>query len=93
MISAPLFGVRRLQVWGCMQNDLPEDGERQPQKENKLEDKVEGEPINNVDEALHDSEEGENDPVLCARVSCLDLMSWEREHAQSTTEYHPWWWW
>ena len=44
--------------------DLPEHGQRQPQKENKLEDKVEGEPVDNVEEALNDGEEGENNPVL-----------------------------
>lgn len=44
--------------------DLPEGGQRQPQEENKLENKVEGEPVDNIEKALNDGEEGENNPVL-----------------------------
>lgn len=44
--------------------NLPEHGERQPQEEDKLEDEVEGEPVDNVEEALNHGEEGEDDPVL-----------------------------
>lgn len=40
-----------------------EHGQGEPQEEHKLEDEVEGEPVDNVDEALDDSEEGEHDPV------------------------------
>jgi hypothetical protein len=43
---------------------LPEGGECQPQEEDELEDKVEGEPVDNADEALNDGEESEDDPVL-----------------------------
>jgi hypothetical protein len=35
--------------------DLPEHGQSEPQKEDKLEDEVEGEPVDNVDEALSDA--------------------------------------
>lgn len=44
--------------------DLPERRQRQPQEENKLENKVEGEPVDNVEKALNYGEERENDPVL-----------------------------
>lgn len=54
-----------------MMGNLPEDGQRQPQEEDKLEDEVEGEPVDNVDEALQNGEEGEDDPVLRAIVSRL----------------------
>lgn len=40
-----------------------EGGERKPQKEDELEGEVEGEPVDNADKALNDTEEGENDPV------------------------------
>ena len=43
---------------------LPESRQRQPQKEDELEDKVEGEPVDNVEEALNDGKGRENDPVL-----------------------------
>jgi hypothetical protein len=35
--------------------DLPEDGQRQPEEENKLEGVVEGKPIDNLDKALNDA--------------------------------------
>lgn len=44
--------------------NLPEHGERQPQEEDKLEDKVEGEPVDDVKKALNHSKKGEDDPVL-----------------------------
>lgn len=49
-----------------------EGGESQPQEEDKLEDKVEREPVDDTDEALDDGEEGENDPVSqpLSIVSC-----------------------
>jgi hypothetical protein len=40
-----------------------EGRQREPQEEDELEDKVEGKPVDNVDKALHNSEEGEDDPV------------------------------
>lgn len=43
---------------------LLERRQRQPQEEDKLEDEVEREPVDNVNEALNHGEEGENDPVL-----------------------------
>jgi hypothetical protein len=67
MISAPLSQpisktacTFPFQAW----SNLPEGGQREPEKEDKLEDKVERKPVNNVDEALHDSEEREHDPIL-----------------------------
>jgi hypothetical protein len=36
--------------------DLPEHWERQPQEEDKLENKVKGEPVDNVDKALDNGE-------------------------------------
>lgn len=65
-ISAPLrvtirtFCSRKLSRGG----NLPESRESQPQQEDELEDKVEGEPVNDAEEALNDREEGENNPVL-----------------------------
>jgi hypothetical protein len=40
-----------------------EGRQREPQEEDELEDKVEGKPVDNVDKAFQDSEEGEDDPV------------------------------
>ena len=48
----------------CFGGDAPEHGQGQPQEKDELEDKVEGKPVNNVEEALDDGEEGEDDPVL-----------------------------
>ena len=44
--------------------DLREHGQREPQEEDELESVVEGEPINDAEQALKDGEKGENDPVL-----------------------------
>jgi hypothetical protein len=66
IISAPLES-RLAMVYTCNwdnSGNLPEHGERQPQEEDKLEDKVEREPVNNVEEALDHAEESENNPVL-----------------------------
>lgn len=46
---------------------LPEGGQTQPQKKDKLEGEVEGEPVDDVHQRLNDGEEGENDPVLQTR--------------------------
>jgi len=40
-----------------------ESGKCQPQQEHKLEGEVEGEPVDDVDQALNHGEESENDPV------------------------------
>jgi hypothetical protein len=68
--SAPLCCVS-FQVapdrWQGAQNlhhDIPESREREPEEEDELEDVVEGEPVDNLDEALEHGEEGENDPIL-----------------------------
>lgn len=45
-------------------HDIPESREREPEEEDELEDVVEGEPVDNLDEALKHGEEGENDPIL-----------------------------
>jgi len=47
------------------ENDLSatESREGQPQQEDELEDEVEGEPVDNAEEALSDGEEGKNNPV------------------------------
>lgn len=62
------FGTAKFQLEAVNLRDdlesLPEHWERQPQEENKLENKVEREPVDNVYEALSNSEEGEDDPVL-----------------------------
>lgn len=54
--------------------NLPESGESQPQQEDELEDKVEGEPVNNAEEALDDGEESENNPVLKNGISRRDSL-------------------
>lgn len=41
----------------------PEGREREPEEEDKLEDVVEGEPVDDLDEALNHSEKREDDPV------------------------------
>lgn len=62
-LGATEYGQQGAQCY-CVAGDLPEDGQREPQEENKLEDKVEGEPVDDVNEALRDGEEGEDNPVL-----------------------------
>lgn len=54
---------------GAERRNLPEHGEREPQEEDKLENKVKGEPVDNVDEALNDGEEREDDPVLSRELA------------------------
>jgi hypothetical protein len=44
-----------------------EGRKREPKEEDKLENKVEGKPVDNVDEALQDGEEGKHHPVLIKR--------------------------
>ena len=54
--SAPLdLGSVTATRYGLERGSLPEYGEREPQKENKLEGEVEGEPVDDVDEALDDT--------------------------------------
>ena len=43
---------------------LLERRQRQPEEEDELEDKVEGEPVDDVNKALQHSEESEYNPVL-----------------------------
>jgi hypothetical protein len=47
------------------ENELgtPEGREREPEEEDELENKVKGEPVDNLDEALNDGKESENDPI------------------------------
>lgn len=47
------------------ENELgtPEGREREPEEEDELEDKVKGEPVDDLDEALDHSEQSENDPI------------------------------
>jgi hypothetical protein len=57
MISAPLqsncwFAAVTSRGGGAEQ-DVPEGGQREPQKENKLESKIEGEPVDDADKALN----------------------------------------
>jgi len=47
----------------------PEGREGEPQKEHKLEDVVEGEPVDNADQALENGEESKHNPVLVGAVS------------------------
>jgi hypothetical protein len=49
---------------GSRKGFLPECGQTQPQKEDKLEGEVKGEPVDNVHQRLNDGEEGKDDPVL-----------------------------
>jgi hypothetical protein len=48
-------------------SDLLEGRKRKPKEKDKLENKVEGKPVDNVDEALQDGEEGKHHPVLIKR--------------------------
>lgn len=41
----------------------PEGREREPEEEDELEDKVKGEPVDDLDEALDHGEQSENDPI------------------------------
>lgn len=53
-MSAPLSPVSAAQtIWKG--RNVPEDGQRQPQKEDKFESVVEGEPVDDVDKALRNA--------------------------------------
>lgn len=54
-----------------------EGGQTQPQKEDKLEGEVKGEPVDNVHQRLDDGEEGKNDPVS-EPLGIIDLVSGEQ---------------
>jgi hypothetical protein len=70
MIWAPLILV--VSTMCCEQVEdrsaIPSLGECHPEDKHKLEDVVEGEPVDGVDCRLNDGEEGVGDPVL--RASC-----------------------
>lgn len=57
MSSAPLgkalAGIP--QAWVRHRENLLEDGQREPQQENKLEGEIEGEPVNYVHKGLNDA--------------------------------------
>ena len=57
MNSAPLVGVSRL-LDDWLWEYLLEDREREPDQEDELESVVEGEPVDNAHETLHDAERG-----------------------------------
>jgi len=52
------------------------DGEGHPEDQDELEYIVEGEPVDSIDQALKDGEEGIDDPV-CQPLSVIDLASTE----------------
>jgi len=54
-----------------MGEHLPEGGQREPEKEDKLEGKVKGEPVDNVHEVLEHGEERIDDPVLHSQWSII----------------------
>ena len=56
---------------------LLERRQRQPEEEDELEDKVEWEPVDNVDKAFHDSEESKDNPVLRAMVMLASVRDAE----------------
>jgi hypothetical protein len=62
-----------------------EDGQREPQKEHKLEDEVEGKPVDDVDEALQDGEQGEDNPVLYAARQ--HVGSWRHSDEKNLVTY------
>jgi len=71
MSSAPLISfcqylkqILRIAGQQDPQDNLPEGREREPEEEDKLEDVVEGEPVDDLNEALNHSEKREDDPVL-----------------------------
>ena len=70
IISAPLqtFSISIFLV-AERERGLPEYGEREPEKEDEFEDKVEREPLHNIDEALKGGEKGKDDPILKIYVS------------------------
>jgi len=61
------------------EDDLGTVGDREshPQDENKLEDVVEGEPVDGVDQALKDIQEGVNNPV-CQPLCVINLAGAEQ---------------
>jgi hypothetical protein len=69
-LSAAVEGVSKITEIGIcsprpgQDRHLLEGREGEPQEEDELEDKVEGEPVNNVDEALQHGEESKDNPVL-----------------------------
>jgi hypothetical protein len=68
MIWAPLNHVVSTRYCEQVVNRyaIPSLGKCHPEDEHKLEDVVEGEPVDGVDSRLNDGEEGVGDPVLQA---------------------------
>ena len=67
MIWAPLIDIVSIALYGGVKRAyLPSLGKCHPEDEHKLEDVVEGEPVDGVDGRLNDGQEGVGDPVLVA---------------------------
>ena len=66
MIWAPLFQIVSTRCCELVEDrsSLPSLGKCHPEDEHKLEDVVEGEPVDSVDGRLNDGQEGIGDPVL-----------------------------
>lgn len=64
MVSAEGSTVSYWLRKGAALGHVPEGGQREPQQEDEFESVVEGEPVDDGDEALNDSEAGKDDPVL-----------------------------
>lgn len=71
MIWAPLFSCQQRDTCGDVETraaaNLLERRKGQPQEEDELEDEVEGEPVDDVDEALQDGKLSKDNPVLRRR--------------------------
>ena len=67
MIWAPLMDTVSIALHVDVQRAyLPSLGKGHPEDKHKLEDVVEGEPVDSVDGRLNNSQEGVGDPVLRA---------------------------
>lgn len=61
--------------------NVPEDGQRQPQEEDKLEGEVEGEPVNDVDKALSNAVSSRLAPIVRQGTKNTDVKK------AKTTQY------
>ena len=81
MIWAPLIDIVSIALHGGVERAyLPSLGKCHPEDEHKLEDVVEGEPVDGVDGRLNDSQEGVGDPVLQAQFVSTCEMTIKPQH-------------
>lgn len=82
MIWAPLIDIVSIALYGGVEGAyLPSLGKCHPKDEHKLEDVVEGEPVDSVDSRLNDSQEGVGDPVLRTQFVSTCQLTIKPQHS------------